>query len=263
MANNTEVKSNRDRYTERLKQKYPDKEFADDEAIFGQINEDYDGYDKELAGYREREKSLSDLFASNPRSAAFLTDWRKGEDPIVGMIRKFGDDFKEALEDPEKQEALAAANKEYAERIAEESKYEEEYQKNISETLSTIEQLQQADGLTDDDIDNAMEFLIRIMKDGLLGKFSKESIHMALKAIKHDSDVEQADREGEVRGRNTKIEEKLRRDSRSDGTANLGSKNGGGKGTAREMPDMGAIERNYGSQNIWERGGEKRKTIKQ
>ena len=50
MPNNTEVKSNRERYTERLKAKYPDREFADDEALFGQINDDYDGYDKELSG---------------------------------------------------------------------------------------------------------------------------------------------------------------------------------------------------------------------
>ena len=92
--------------------------------------DDYDGYDKELSGYKEREKALSDLFASNPQSAAFLTDWRKGEDPIIGMVRKFGDDFKAALEDPEKQEALAAANKEFAERIAQEKEYEGEYQKN-------------------------------------------------------------------------------------------------------------------------------------
>jgi len=126
MPNNTEVKSNRERYTERLKAKYPDREFADDEALFGQINNDYDGYDKELSGYKEREKALSDLFASNPQSAAFLTDWRKGEDPIIGMVRKFGDDFKAALEDPEKQEALAAANKEFAERIAQEKEYEGE-----------------------------------------------------------------------------------------------------------------------------------------
>lgn len=56
MPNNTEVKSNRERYTERLKAKYPDREFADDEALFGQINDDYDGYDKELSGYKEREK---------------------------------------------------------------------------------------------------------------------------------------------------------------------------------------------------------------
>ena len=143
MPKNTEVKSNRDRYMERLKTKYPDKEFADDEALFGQTNDDYDSYDNELSGYREREKALSDLFASNPRSAAFLTDWRKGEDPIIGMVRKFGDDFKAALEDPEKQEALAAANKEFAERIAQEKEYEGEYQKNLNETLTTLETMQQ------------------------------------------------------------------------------------------------------------------------
>lgn len=262
MPKNMEVKSNRDRYTERLKAKYPDKEFADDEALFGQINDDYDSYDNELSGYREREKALSDLFASNPRSAAFLTDWRKGEDPIVGMIRKFGDDFKAALEDPDKQEALAAANKEFAERIAQEEQYESEYQKNISETLSTLEKIQQETGLSDEDIDSAMDFLIGIVRDGIMGKFTRESVNMALKAIKHDSDVEQADREGEVRGRNTKIEEKLRKGGRNDGTANLGSKNAGGKRTSAAMPELGAIDESYGTQNIWERGGEKRRPAK-
>lgn len=262
MPKNTEVKSNRDRYMERLKTKYPDKEFADDEALFGQTNDDYDSYDNELSGYREREKALSDLFASNPRSAAFLTDWRKGEDPIIGMVRKFGDDFKAALEDPEKQEALAAANKEFAERIAQEKEYEGEYQKNLNETLTTLETMQQDEGLSDEDIDSAMDFLVGIVRDGIMGKFKRESVAMALKAIRHDSDVEQADREGEVRGRNTKIEEKLRKGSKNDGTANIGSKNGGGKGGSREMPDLGVIDQNYGTQNIWERGGEKRRTNK-
>lgn len=262
MPNNTKVKSNRDRYTERLRAKYPDKEFADDEALFGQINDDYDSYDKELSGYRENEKALSDLFASNPRSAAFLTDWRKGEDPIIGMIRKFGDDFKAALEDPAKQEELAAANKEFAERIAKEKQYEEEYQVNINDTLTMLETMQQEKGLSDDDIDKSMDFLLGIVRDGIMGKFTRESVAMALKAINHDSDVEQADLEGELRGRNTKIEEKLRKGSRSDGTANLGSKNGGGMGRSREMPDLGVIDQNYGTQNIWERGGEKRRPNK-
>lgn len=260
MPTNTEVKSNRDKYTERLKSKYPDREFADDEALFGQINDDYDNYDKQLSDYQGREKALSDLFASNPRSAAFLTDWRKGEDPIVSLVRRFGSDFKDALEDPEKQEALAAANKEYAERIAKEGEFEEQYQKNIAETYATIEKVQQEQGYTDEEIDQAMEFLISIMKDGILGKFSSESIAMAIKAIKHDSDVEQADHEGEVRGRNTKIEEKLRKDKKTDGTANLAGKNGGG-GAARQMPDLGALGNYDGGKNIWERGGEKRRAI--
>ena len=157
-----------------MKAKYPDREFADDEALFGQINDDYDGYDKELSGYKEREKALSDLFASNPQSAAFLTDWRKGEDPIIGMVRKFGDDFKAALEDPEKQEALAAANKEFAERIAQEKEYEGEYQKNLDETLTTLETMQQEEGLPDEDIDSAMDFLVGIVRDGIMGKFTRE-----------------------------------------------------------------------------------------
>ena len=79
MPNNTEVKSNRERYTERLKAKYPDREFADDEALFGQINDDYDGYDKELSGYKEREKALSDLFASNPQVPLSLLTGEKAK----------------------------------------------------------------------------------------------------------------------------------------------------------------------------------------
>mgnify|MGYP003376846291 FL=1 len=257
MAKNTEVMSNRDRYMERLKTKYPDKEFADDESIYAQINEDYDGYDNEIDAYKKQEKAMGDLFASNPRSAAFLTDWRNGEDPIVSLFRKFGDDLKDALEDPEKQEALAAANKEYAERIAEEGKFEEEYQKNIQETISMLEAVQQEKGLSDDDIDGAMDFLIGISKDGMLGKFSKESVLMALKAMNYDADVEEANHAGEVKGRNTKIEEKLRRNRAGDGTADLAGKNGGGQGNM--MPDLGAAGRYNGGGSIWERGGEKRR----
>lgn len=261
MPDNQKVKSNRERYMERLKSKYPDKEFADDEAIYGQINEDYDGYDKELSEYRGREKKLTDLFNSNPRSAAFLTGWVNGEDPLVGLIRRFGDDFKAALEDPDKQEALAAANKEYAERIAKESEYEEMYRKNMDQTYATIEQVQQEDGLSDDEIDEAMTFLIGIMKDGIIGQFSADSIRMAVKAIQHDKDVAMANEEGEIRGRNTKIEERLRRRGRGDGTANLAGRNGAGSG-GRPMPDLGAIDRDYGNQTIWERGGEKRRSAK-
>lgn len=259
MPDKTTVKSNRDRYAERAKAAHPDREYADDEALWGQVNEDYDGYDKEIAGYREREKAFSDLFTSDPRSAAFLTNWRKGGNPAVELVRMFGDDFVEELKDPAKQEELAKASKDYAERVAKEKEFDEQYQKNISETLGTLEAMQQNDGVSDEEIDKAMEFLVGIVKDGIVGKFSPESIQMAFRAINHDADVETAAREGEVKGRNTRIEEKLRRRGRGDGTANLDGKNGGG-GKARDMPDLGALNRyDDGGQTIWERGGEKRR----
>ena len=262
MPENTTVKSNRERYAERARARYPDREYADDEALWGQVNDDYDEFDKELSTLREHEKAFSDLFTSDPRSAAFLTNWRLGGDPAVELVRMFGDDFVEELKDPAKQEELAKASKEYAERVAKEKEFDAQYQKNISETLDTLEAMQQDEGVSDEEVDRVMEFLIGIVRDGILGKFSAESIRMAMNAINHDADVAVAAREGEVKGRNTKIEERLRRRGRSDGTASLEGKNGGG-GKARDMPDLGALSRyDEGGQTIWERGGERRRPVR-
>lgn len=263
MPDNKPIKTNRETYMERVRTRFPDKEFPDDEAIFAQINEDYDGYDKQISEYRDRENSFAELFTSDPRSAAFLTNWRNGGDPAVELVRMFGEDFVEDLKDPAKQEELAKANKEFADRIATEQKYEAQYKQNIDETLKTIETIQQEKGYTDDEIDNAMNFLVGIMKDGILGKFTRESIQMAFDALNHDTDVAIAQKEGEVKGLNTKIEEKLRKAKKNDGTADLHGKNSVNNASQREAPDMGVLDRYDGSiQNIWERGGEKRRPVR-
>lgn len=226
MAETEPVKSKRDLVRERLAGKYPDRDFEDEDVFFGQINDDFDDDETQLSGYREREKALSDMFMSDPRSAAFITDWRKGEDPAIGLIRRFGTEIKDVIDDPARQEEIAAANKEYVERVANEKHLEEEYQKNLDASLQSIDALQQKNGLTDDDIDRAMAWLQGIITDGIMGKFAPETIEMAMKAINHDGDVDEAAREGELRGRNSKIEERLRSVRKGDGLAQLDGKNG-------------------------------------
>lgn len=256
--NTEQVKSKRDLAMERMSSKYPEKDFSDDEALFGQINDDYDNYDSELTGYKDREKKLSDMFTADPRSAGFLMAWRNGEDPIMYLVRNFGQDIKDALDDPQRQEQIAAANKEFLERTAQSKELDDQYQANLQESLQQLEKLQQEKGLTDDDVDNAMEFLINIVKDGVMGKFTPETIEMALKAVNHDADVAAADHEAEVRGRNAKIDEKLRTRQAGDGTATLDGKNA--NVAPRPLGNMGALD-NFGdgNKNIWERGGEVRK----
>ena len=112
MADNNEVKSRRDQHLDRLRSKYPDKKFEDDEEIYGQISDDYDTYEAELEELRGREKSLSDMFAADPRSAQFLTDMHNGNDPVLGLVRNFGVEIKDVLDDPEMQDRIAEANKE-------------------------------------------------------------------------------------------------------------------------------------------------------
>lgn len=223
---NDTAKSKRQLALERLKQKYPNDNFDDDEAIYGRIIDDYDNGEKQLSDYKGREKALSDLFTADPRSAQFLADWKNGKNPAVALVEMFGDDFVEELKDPKKQEELAKANKDFADRVAKEKEYDELYQKNIEDSRDMLEQLQKEEGLTDDDIDRAMEFLVGIMKDGILGKFSRQSVLMALNALDHDNDVDIARQEGVVEGKNTKINERLRKREKSDGTASLNGKNG-------------------------------------
>lgn len=254
----SQVTSKRDELSNRLKERYPDKDFTDDDIFYGQIGEDMDSYAKELSDYQEREQALSDMLTSDPRSANFITDWRRGEDPVIGLVRRFGSEIKDAIDDPKLQDQLAKANKEYVERVEQSKALEAEYQKNIAETLSYLDGLSKDGVLAESDIDDAMALLTSIVHDGIVGKFSPESIDMAVKALHHDSDVEEANIEGEVRGKNTKIEEKLRKRHRGDGLAQLDGQNNPG-GVRSEQPHLGALDRyDGGNQTIWERGGEKR-----
>lgn len=253
---NKAVKTKRDLALDRLKAKFPDKEFADDEMIFGQINEDYEDYDKRLADYEEREGKLSKMFASDPRSAAMLMRMRDGEDPALYLIRQFGDEIKAVIDDPERQEEIAAANKEFVERVAKEQEYEKEYTANLEASLAYLEDLQGKTGMSDEEVDQTMEYLVTIVKDGVMGKFSPEAIELARKALHYDADVAQAAHEGEVKGRNEKIEEKLRKRGASDGTASLDGKSVAARKPMQ--PSMGALDKFNDNRSIFERGGEKR-----
>lgn len=112
-TDNQAVESKRDNFMKRLRGKYPDKQFDDDEAVYGQINDDYDEYDGQLKRYKDEEQALVDMFNKDERSAAFLSDWHKGEDPVSALVRRFGRDIVEAMDDPEKADEIAEANKEY------------------------------------------------------------------------------------------------------------------------------------------------------
>ena len=165
-TSSTPAKSKRENFGERLKKKYPDREYPDDEALFGQINDDYDDYDNQLNQYKEREGRLSDLLSKDPRSAQFIADMAKGNDPWLAVIERLGiDGVTDLMNDPEKQAEYAEANKKYVERLAKEKSLEDEYQKNFAESMDLLEQIQQEKQLGDDTIDALLGSLpVRLLK---------------------------------------------------------------------------------------------------
>lgn len=220
------TKSKRDLFGERLKKKYPDREYADDEELFGQINDDYDDYDNQLNEYKEREGRLTELFQKDPRSAQFITDMAKGNDPWIAVIERIGiDGVTDLINNPEKQAEYAEANKQYVERLAKEKTLEEEYKANLAESMAMLDKLQQERQLNDEVVDAAMDMVMKIANEALMGKFTAETIEMALKAVTHDAEVENARTEGELAGRNAKIDERLRKPMTGDGTPMLAGSN--------------------------------------
>ena len=251
-----QVKSKRDLALERLQSRHPDTQFADDEAIFGQIGDDYEDYDKRIAGYQEREKAFAGMFGSDPRTANFLMDWKNGKDPLVEFVRRFG---KDALEDESKLEEIAAANKEYLDRIAENDNLEKQYQDNVAKSLDLASAFEQKHGLSEEEGNKVLDLIAKISKDYIVGVISEETLELALKALNHDSDVDDAGREGEARGANKKIDEKLRKKGKTDTVPAVQGQTGAAA-PAEGKRDLGVLGHfgNPGPQNIWEAGNEKR-----
>lgn len=258
MPDNNTVKSKRDLAMERMRAKYPDKNFDDEESLFGQINDDYDDYDKRLSESQSREEAFSNMFTTNPKSARLMMEWKNGKDPVAALISIYGkEDILAAIEDPEKLEAIEQANKDFADKVAKNDEYEAQYEKNLPASLQAIETWAAERGVSDEDIDNAVTALSKLCGDFILGKIAPQSIEMMLKAKNYDADIEQAQLEGEVAGRNAKIEEKLRKGKKGDGTVPLNSRNEGREDQPKR--DLGALNRyDDGNKSIFERGGEKR-----
>lgn len=231
MAEKETVKSRRDRHLERLRNKYPEKKFEDDEEIFGQISDDYDQYEQENATMKEHEKAFSDLFSSNPRSARLMMEWKDGKDPVSALIRIYGkEEIMAAIEDPSKLEAIEEANKEFAERVAKEKDYKAQYEKNFPESAQAVDSWAQEQGISEDTINRIGATLAEICGNFIVGKFTPEIFEMIMKAQNYDADVANAQEEGELAGRNAKIVEQMRQSKKGDGLQNLNGRNNTGGG---------------------------------
>lgn len=219
-------KSKREQFGERLRKKYPEKEYADDEALFDQIDNDYTDYEKEIEGFRDREKELNDLMVQNPKAAQFIADLAAGRDPWIAVIERMGiDGITDLLNDPAKKDEFAEANKKYIEAVAKSKEMNEQFDQNFPESLNLVQQIQKERGVDDATVDAAGELIQRIFNEALIGKYSAETINMAIDAITRDADLENARTEGIVAGRNAKIDEQLRKPKQGDGMPNLGGSN--------------------------------------
>lgn len=213
---NQEVKSRRDALRERMLKRNPDLNVDDPEAMSGGISDYLDELDGQIGEYRGREEKLTNMMNADPRSAHFLSSWANGEDPVMALVKLFGEDIRTILDDPE-----SDASKELARRTAEGQANNAAAEENIKTTKATLAQWKQDNGLSDDEANEVLDFLEGVLQDSLRGIVSRESLDMGLKAIRHDEDVADAADAAEVRGKNARVKEELRKRKETDGISAL------------------------------------------
>lgn len=244
----------------RYKTRFPDRNWdeEDDDALADQAIADYDDMEGKLKTYEDEDAKMSKLLEDNPQSAAFLMGMANGEDFLVNLQKNFGEDIVEAMQNPDKLKELAAANKEYHEKIADAKKAEEEWEANMTTSLENLRKAQEEAGMTDEQVTEAMDKLIGVVDAYNSGNIDMETIKLFLNAINHDTDVEAAARQAEVRGRNANIEEQQRRrKANTEGIPKLGgqiSKGGSGRTITNPLEDLSA------GNGIWKNANFKRNT---
>lgn len=205
-----QVTSAKDKAFERLRGRHQDLNFEDEEQLYGAIDSDYSDFETQLERQRQVDSDMSERFNNDPNFAGFFLDAVSGKSPLVALIERYGDNFRDILDDPEKVEELAEANKKYLERISKEKELEAQYEKNIETSLAIADELQSEGNYSDEQIDEAYGLILEDAQQAMMGVISKEMLETKLKGLSYDEDVEEAEQVGEARAKNTRFTEKLK-----------------------------------------------------
>lgn len=236
-------------FLEAFRKRHPECDCADEERMFATLQSDIERDSRDLGELRRREAEMADMYYADPRSAAFLRSWREGSDPVVELVRRFGSEIRGALDDPAMQERLAEANRKYLERVAADHELTGEFETNMAASVDRLEAMAGREGLTDEQLTGAWEWLRRVTDEGIRGIVTEEAIRMALMAMSHERDVAAAAREGEIRGRNAAIDAHLEsRRHASDGTVTRS----GAPARPRRLPPMGVLDSYADYRSVWE-----------
>lgn len=258
-ADNQKEKGRREAFMERFSGRFPDVDFADDDAFYGKLNDEFDRIDRSDAAQKE----LGNLLANDPRSAGFLMVMRKGGNPMEYLIEQYGDDFREALNDEDKAKELSEAFSKYAEKQVKNKELQERAESNMQKMLDDLDAAKSEGSFTDDDATKAYSYLYGdggLLERIITNDIGKDDWMMLMKAANYDamkSDAEarvnEAREEGEITGRNANIDIQKRKRSKTERMpSDLKQAGGSGRGKEKDplMETLDHITKRHKS--VWE-----------
>lgn len=199
----------KDKLKSRYASRFPNVDLSDDEVLSAKIVEELDGFDGRM-------NKLVELFNKDPRTAEMLNVWATGGDPLKFLLETFGDDFRNALESEEGMNAFVDSHNKWLERQASDRKAKEDRDINFRQSLEALDAFKAEHNLSEQQAIDVFMKVHQIGANVIDGIYTPEDYLMAYRAMNYDNDIQAARSEGEIEGRNTRIEEHLRREDTID-----------------------------------------------
>lgn len=204
---------------ERMRSMYPDRNFDSmsgeggeggdgGEALDSAILEAIDELVRTRDEGRAKNAALNKLLFSDPRASEFVNLWVETGDPFSAIATIFGDevDLKSEEGRTRYKNELDAFN---ARREAD-NKLNQEAEANWNASLDALDAWGNAKNLSDEEKVNIMLCLVGITANGTVNKYDEDAFEMAYRSNMFDKAVSDARHEGEVTGRNARIDENKR-----------------------------------------------------
>ena len=195
-------------FLERLKSQNPDIDANDEEQLYGTIGDNYDNFERYRTERDNVDKMMGDRFNSDKRFGQFfLGAIQEGSNPIAELVKVYGEDIREYLDNPDNADELNKAQQEKLSKMADAEKSEGQYSENLKTSFELLDQFQQENSLTDDQADEIFTALVSDAENIILGNFSADMFSAKMKALNYDKDIEATKHDAYVEGKNEKITE--------------------------------------------------------
>ena len=207
------------RLKKKMQDKYSDRNYdaaAGEDGVSGEellaesILQTLEEYEGSMNESRTKNQALNDLFFGDPRAAEFVHKWIQSQDPRAALVETFGDELSE-LATEEGRGKFSDNLKSWRDRKSESDKLNAESEENWNNSLEALEAWGNEKGLDNDKKVAVMLRLVGIAANGLMNKYEPADFDMAWKEMNYDNDISNARREGEVTGRNARIDENKKR----------------------------------------------------
>jgi hypothetical protein len=197
------------KFKDRVSKLYPDAAMETDDDVEAAYNRFADDKEKELDDMKGLLQVVEDQMAADEDLRAVVTDMMVNKTPFRAAIAKFlsAEDLTPMPND-EDYDAVRSAFNERLEKSKSQQAMMEQIDKNEEQTYADFEKFIADNGMSEEQAQELNDTIGEYFENLLHKKITPEMLEMFRKAMDYDNAVANADREGEIRGRNAAIEAK-------------------------------------------------------